>query len=133
VKITVDTNVLLRDSLHDDPRQARIAGMALRKAEEIVIPLTVFCEFVWVLRRGYKISAADVANAIEQLISTSNVVTNRPAVEAGLATLAAGGDFADGVIAFEGKQLGAGEFVSFDEKAVSILNSQGVQTRLLSK
>lgn len=132
MKITVDTNVLLRDSLHDDPRQARIAGMALRKAEEIVIPLTVFCEFVWVLRRGYKISAADVANAIEQLISTSNVVTNRPAVEAGLATLTAGGDFADGVVAFEGKQLGAEEFVSFDEKAVSLLKSQGIRTRLLS-
>jgi len=132
VKITVDTNVLLRDSLHDDPRQARIAGMALRKAEEIVIPLTVFCEFVWVLHRGYKISAADVANAIEQLISTSNVVTNRPAVEAGLATLTAGGDFADGVVAFEGKQLGAEEFVSFDEKAVSLLKSQGIRTRLLS-
>jgi predicted nucleic-acid-binding protein len=132
VKITVDTNVLLRDSLHDDPHQTRVAGMALRKAEEIVIPLTVFCEFVWVLRRGYKISAADIANAIEQLISTSNVVTNRPAVEAGLATLTAGGDFADGVVAFEGKQLGAEEFVSFDAKAVSLLKSQGIRTRLLS-
>jgi len=132
VKITVDTNVLLRDSLHDDPRQTRIAGMALRKAEEIIIPLTVFCEFVWVLRRGYKISPADVANAIEQLISTSNVVTNRPAVEAGLATLTAGGDFADGVIAYEGMWLGSEEFVSFDTRAVSLLRSQGIRTRLLA-
>jgi predicted nucleic-acid-binding protein len=132
VKITVDTNVLLRDSLHDDPRQTRIAGMALRKAEQIVIPLTVLCEFVWVLRRGYKISTTDVAHAIEQLIGASNVVTNRPAIEAGLATLTAGGDFADGVIAFEGKQLGAEEFVSFDEKAISLLKSQGLRTRLLS-
>lgn len=132
MKITVDTNVLLRDSLHDDPRQTRAAGTALRKAAEIVIPLTVFCEFVLVLRREYKISAADVAIAIKQLISASNVVANRPAVEAGLATLTAGGDFADGVVAFEGKQLGAEEFVSFDEKAVSLLQSQGIRSRLLS-
>ncbi len=36
-----------------------------------------------------------------------NVVVNRPAAEAGLALLDAGGDFADGVIAYEGSWLGA--------------------------
>jgi len=56
---------------------------------------------------------------------------NRPAVEAGLAMLDAGGDFADGVIAYEGKWLGADTFVSFDEKAVKMLMAQGVAARLL--
>jgi predicted nucleic-acid-binding protein len=41
---------------------------------------------------------------------------NRPAAEAGLALLDAGGDFADGVIAYEGSWLGADAFVSFDKK-----------------
>jgi len=49
-----------------------------------------------------------------------------------LSTLEAGGDFADGAVAQEGLQLGADEFVSFDKKAVSILQSQGKRARLLA-
>ena len=60
------------------------------------------------------------------------MAVNRPAVEAGLTALEAGGDFADGVIAYEGEWLGADEFVSFDSKAVSLLRSQGVPAHLLS-
>jgi hypothetical protein len=40
--------------------------------------------------------------AVRALLDTENVVMNRPAVEAGLAILGLGGDFADGVIAYEG-------------------------------
>jgi hypothetical protein len=57
---------------------------------------------------------------------------NRPAVEAGLAILNAGGDFADGLIAFEGRWLGGETFVSFDKKAVSLLAQQGQPARLLA-
>jgi predicted nucleic-acid-binding protein len=59
------------------------------------------------------------------------VEVDRPAVEAGLAMLDAGGDFADGVIAYEGRWLGAETFVSFDKKAVEMLAAQGVSARLL--
>jgi hypothetical protein len=48
-----------------------------------------------------------------------------------LATLDAGGDFADGVIAYEGRWLGAETFVSFDTKAVETLAAEGVPARLL--
>ena len=65
-------------------------------------------------------------------MDSSNVVVNQPAVEAGLALLDKGGDFADGVIAYEGEWLGADEFVSFDKKAVSLLKAQGKRARLLS-
>jgi predicted nucleic-acid-binding protein len=65
------------------------------------------------------------------LIRSVNVVMNRPAVEAGLSSLDAGGDCADGVIAYEGEWLGAEEFVSFDSKAVSLLQSQRSRARLL--
>jgi predicted nucleic-acid-binding protein len=59
-------------------------------------------------------------------------VVNRPAVEAGLAVLRAGGDFADGLIAYEGEWLGGEMFVSFDKKAVAVITKQGQQTKLLS-
>lgn len=53
---------------------------------------------------------------------------NRPAAEAGLALLAAGGDFADGILAFSGARLGAEVFVSFDRRAVKRLAALGVKT-----
>ncbi len=66
------------------------------------------------LRRGYKKSAPEISDAIRRLMKSANVVMNRPAIEVGLSVLDAGGDFADGVIAYEGEWLGAEEFVSFD-------------------
>src|SRR5271157_5185490 len=132
VKITADTNVLVRAAVQDDPDQARQAAKLLQQAELVAVPVTVLCEFVWVLRRGYKKSAPEISDAIRRLMKSANVAMDRPAIEEGLSVLDAGGDFADGVIAYEGEWLGAEEFVSFDSKAISILQSQGGRVRLLS-
>jgi len=132
MKITADTNVLVRAAVKDDIRQARRAAKVLQEAELVAVPIPVLCEFVWVLRRGYKKSVPDISDAIHRLMNGVNVVMNRPAVEAGLSVFDAGGDFADGIIAYEGDWLGAEEFVSFDSKAISILQSQGSRARLLS-
>jgi predicted nucleic-acid-binding protein len=132
MKVTADSNVLIRAAVQDDPHQARRAAKILAGADLIAVPVPVLCEFVWVLRRGYKKSAADVSVAIRRLMRTTNVAMNRPAVEAGLSALDAGGDFADGVIAYEGEWLGGEEFVSFDSKAVSLLQAHGSRARLLS-
>lgn len=133
MKLTADTNVLIRAAVQDDLHQARRAAKVLVEADLIAITVPVLCEFVWVLRRGYKKSASDVSDSIRRLMKSANVAMNRPAVEAGLSALDAGGDFADGVIAYEGEWLGADEFVSFDSKAVSLLQSQGSRARLLSQ
>lgn len=74
---------------------------------------------------------ASIAVAIRALAATEKVVMNRAAVEAGIAALDTGGDFADGVMAYEGNWLGAETFVSFDKKAVLLLARQGVMARLL--
>jgi predicted nucleic-acid-binding protein len=132
MRLTADTNVLIRAAVQDDAQQARRAVKVLTDSELVAVPIPVLCEFVWVLRRGYKKSASDVSDAIRLLMKSVNVATNRPAVEAGLSALDSGGDFADGVIAYEGQWLGADEFVSFDSKAVSVLQGLGVRTRLLS-
>lgn len=132
MKITADTNVLLRDALHDDPHQARLAAKTLQSAELVAIPISVLCEFVWVLRQGYKKPANEIAQSLRHLFDSTNVTTDFPAAEAGLRVLLAGGDFADGAIAYEGEWLGAGEFVSFDKKAVLLLQVQGKRARLLA-
>ena len=65
--------------------------------------------------------------AITQLCDAENVSVDRPLVAAGVVMMQAGGDFADGVIAHEGRMLGAEVFVSFDSNAVKLLTAQGVK------
>jgi len=132
VKITADTNLLVRAAVQDDPLQARQAARILQQAELVAVPVAALCEFVWVLRRGYKKTIPQISEAIRRLMNSANVVMNRPAIEAGLSVLEEGGDFADGVMAFEGEWLGAQEFVSFDSQAVSLLRRKGARARLLS-
>lgn len=131
MKVAVDTNVLVRAVVGDDLEQASIAAKVLTDAELIAIALPCLCEFVWVLLRVYSFQPSDAAAAIRALLAAANVEVNRPAVEAGLSVLEAGGDFADGVIAYEGHWLGGETFVSFDKKAVALLKKQGQSARLL--
>lgn len=131
VKVTVDTNVLIRAVVRDDERQAKAATALLRSAERVAVPLPCLCEFVWVLRRVYRLEPPDILAALDALLDADNVVVDRPAAEAGLAVFKAGGDLADGLIAQEGRSLGADTFVSFDRAAVDVLARQGQDTRLL--
>ena len=130
MKITPDTNVLVRVLVGDDAEQSKAAETILKKADVIAISIPALCELAWVLSRGYKTSAENIAASIRHLINASNAVVNRPVAEAGLALLDAGGDFADGVIAHEGYWLGAETFVSFDKKAVKLVEASGGLARL---
>lgn len=132
MKIGLDTNVLLRLVVGDDEAQQGTAAGALDAAELVAVGVHVLCEFAWVLDRSYGMARTDISAAIRSILRMRNVVANRPAVEAGLAVLDAGGDFADGVIAFDGRWLGGETFVSFDRKAVKLLESQGTAARLLT-
>jgi predicted nucleic-acid-binding protein len=131
VKITADTNVLVRAIMGDDKLQSAAAQEVLANAEAIALTIPALCELVWVLSRGYKIPGPEIAQTIRSLLNAANIEVNRPAAEAGLEILEAGGDFADGVIAFEGEWLGGDFFVSFDKKAVALLEKQGMSARLL--
>ena len=132
MKITADTNVLVRAITGDDEQESKVAQAELANADVVALALPALCELVWVLSQGYKIPSAEIAEAIRRLVNGGNVVVNRPAVEAGLALLDAGGDFADGIIAYEGSWLGAEVFISFDKKAVKLMEAQGESVRLLS-
>ncbi|SEM88672.1 type II toxin-antitoxin system VapC family toxin [Bradyrhizobium sp. OK095] len=130
MKITPDTNVLIRVLVGDNAEQSKAAEALLKKADVVAISISALCELVWVLSRGYKTSAVNIAASIRHLINASNAVVDRPAAEAGLALLDAGGDFADGVIAHEGNWLGADTFVSFDKKAVKLIAASSGLARL---
>ncbi|WP_413708943.1 type II toxin-antitoxin system VapC family toxin [Rhizobium sp. Rhizsp82] len=133
MKVIADTNVLARAVLQDDPQQGQAAAAMLERASLIAISLPTLCEFVWVLRRGAKLSKEDVALSIRDLLDAGTVSMNRTAVEAGLAVLEAGGDFADGVIAHDGAWLGGETFVSFDRKAVELVSLLGQPATLITQ
>lgn len=109
--LIADTNVLVRALVGDDQQQSALASAALRQA--------------------YGFADAEISGALRALIEADTVRLDRPAAEAGLALLEAGGDFADGVIAHEGQWLGGDVFVSFDRQAVALLKAQGIAADLL--
>lgn len=132
MRIAADTNVVARLLTRDDPVQCRLAAEALDAADTVVLTVPMLCELVWVLRRAYRMSAGETANALRGLMTRDNAVFDAATVEAGLRVLEAGGDFADGAIAFEGRRAGAQTFVTFDEQAVRLLSAQGEPAQLLA-
>jgi predicted nucleic-acid-binding protein len=130
VKYTVDTNVLVRSLTGDDARQAKAAEKALGDAEGLILTLPMLCELVWVLRGLYRYTVQELLSAIIALVESDNVITDADAVEAGLSMLRAGGDFADGVIAFDGGRHGADGFMSFDRDALKLLQARGVRVQI---
>jgi predicted nucleic-acid-binding protein len=130
VKI-IDTNVLLRASLNDDPEQSRIAQNLFANTDKLVIPTYALCEFVWVMLRTYKLSRSKITAAVIRLINSDKVICDDAAVAAGLQFFEFGGDFADGVIEFEGRRLGGETFVTFDKVAAQTVRSQGRSSVLL--
>ena len=73
MKVAVDTNVLVRAVVRDDPAQADVAAAVLTDAELIAVALPCLCEFVWVLLRVYGFQQADAASAIRALLAAANV------------------------------------------------------------
>ena len=131
MRIIADTNVLLRAALEDDPSQSLQAKRLLEESEQVIVSRHALCEFVWVLSRTYKLPKAEIVTAMSKLLNSGNVIADDAAVNAGFSAMNAGADFADGVIAYEGRWLGGETFVSFDKKAVAAMVEQGQRARLL--
>jgi predicted nucleic-acid-binding protein len=91
----VDTNVLARYYLHDDPAQARVAASIL-SAGDVFVPRTVVLELEWVLRSVAGQPAGKVLECLAHLIALSGVtVEDAEQVEAALRDSRLGIDFAD--------------------------------------
>ncbi|WP_438752694.1 type II toxin-antitoxin system VapC family toxin [Pararhizobium sp. O133] len=131
MKVIVDTNVLIRMFTRDHPVESPRAEELLRSSEAVISNQTL-CEMIWVLRRVYKFTAAELKQAVEYLLYVGPVVLDRGAVAHGLSFMKAGGDFADGIIAFEGRRLGGEVFATFDKRAAAILKKTDQAVLLLA-
>jgi predicted nucleic-acid-binding protein len=112
----LDTNVILRYLLRDDPAQAARADREIERGERFLIDGIVLCEVVWVLEAGYGLSRRDVAATLERLLATAQFEIE--AKDLALAALddfrGSTADFSDGLIGRRNRAAGAEETVTFD-------------------
>ena len=123
--IALDTNVVIRFLVQDDPDQAALAGQlisGLTADAPGYVCREVMVELVWVLERAYRYSRAEVAGALEGLLAASEIEIEA-ADDVGLALFRYRDDgfgFADLMIAAAARRVGAAELVTFDRKAARI-------------
>jgi predicted nucleic-acid-binding protein len=130
MRIIVDTNILVRFLMEKDGEQHKIAAHFMDKADEIIIPTHVVCELIWVLSSpgAYRLSSGEMYTALSEFLRREKLVTREDEIEAGMRFLEKGGDFADGVNEYTGRNMAHGRavFVSFDKKAVRLLTEHGL-------
>ena len=86
----LDTNVLVRILVEDDPHQLAAAKRLLRRAidagETLFVPVTVLLELEWVLRAAFGFGKARVTSTIANLLSTAELeFESEAAIEQALA------------------------------------------------
>jgi predicted nucleic-acid-binding protein len=112
--IAVDTNVVVRLLVADDPLQGQIATR-LFEENEVAIPHTVLLETEWVLRKTYRFTRARIAETLLGLLGIRNVVcARRDDVANAIGAMAVGCEFADALHAATADRR-AMAFATFDK------------------
>jgi predicted nucleic-acid-binding protein len=116
----VDTNVLVRFLVRDDPKQA-VRAASLIRSTQIWISKTVLLECEWVLRSLYGFQPATLAAALRALAGLQTVqLEDEPAVAKALEWFEKGLDLADALhLASAGS---AERFATFDQKLAARAN-----------
>jgi predicted nucleic acid-binding protein len=116
----LDTNILLRHILHDDPRLGSMATALIRRIENGELQArtsdTVVFETVYTLQRSYKLPRPEIADVIQSILELPAIVlpfkqNYRRVFELFLSTNVG---FADCYHAVQMQQLGLTEVLSFD-------------------
>jgi predicted nucleic-acid-binding protein len=120
--IGVDTNVLLRYLLDDDPRQSpKAAAFFEARSDEdpAFVSVVAIVEVVWNLKARERLSSDRVAAALRALLSAREIVVQAPDVvrRAIRDSEEHGTDIADAVIADLGIDADCHYTVTFDRKA----------------
>ncbi len=123
--IGLDTNVLVRFLVQDDPDQAAAATAlisGLTEAEPGFVCREVLVELVWVLERAYSLPRGDIARALDGLLEARELIVEaaeRVAIAADRFRRGGPG-FADQMIALAGQAAGCANTVTFDRKAAAL-------------
>lgn len=123
--IGLDTNVLVRYLTQDDPVQSALASAFIERelsaAEPGIVGHIVLCEVGWVLSRAYGYARAQVADALEALLTCREFHVESPdlAILALLDYRRGGADFSDYLLGRAHQRLGATHTATFDRKAAA--------------
>ena len=118
--IGLDTNVLCRYLLADDPAQTRKASKVIDKAAEsgtaCFVSKVALCELVWVLESCTTMDRAQIVSTLEDLLLSENLeIEERDLVRRAVDRFRSGkADFADYVIGESGTTAGCRSTVTFD-------------------
>jgi len=123
--IGLDTNVLVRFLVKDDPDQASAAVTliaALTEATPGFVCREVLVELVWVLERASGLPRTDIAKVLDGLLAARELVieTSERVAVAVDRYRKGGAGFADQMVALAGQGAGYVETASFDRKAAAL-------------
>jgi predicted nucleic-acid-binding protein len=118
----IDTNVLVRYLVKDDPAQAPLAVAvmnALTPAEPGWLGLAALAETVWVLSRTYRLNRDAIIAILAKLLASRDLVLEQRAlVQAAFLRFRSGkAQFADCLIAASARAAGCTRTVTFDRVA----------------
>jgi predicted nucleic-acid-binding protein len=132
--IGLDTNVLVRYFVGDDPVQATKARMIIEEeltaAEPGWINRVVLAELGWVLSRSYKRSDEEIADTVEWLLSVEQLRVEGPDIVSVAVDLCRRsiGDFADALIGATDREAGCRHTATFDRKATRLPEFELIET-----
>lgn len=120
--IGLDTNVLVRYFVQDDPAQASLATEVIESLTEQApgfIAQIVLVELSWVLRQRYKVDKAHIVEVLQGLVGMREIVIEQVEVVVRALRLYAGahGDLSDCLIECNGQAAGCEYTLTFDAKA----------------
>jgi predicted nucleic-acid-binding protein len=120
--IALDTNVLVRYMMQDDPKQSPRATRlieALTGEEPGFVPVVALVEVVWVLSGSYGLDRAQVSEALDGLLRSRELRLDRAdlVVQALRRFSAGGADFADCLIERIAANAGCTDTMTFDTGA----------------
>jgi predicted nucleic-acid-binding protein len=124
--IGLDTNVILRYLLQDDPKQTRqvnqIFERQLSESRPGFINLATILEIVWVLRSLLKQTPSQIATHLENLLTADSLeVQNEQQVfEAVFALKRGTGEFEDALIGALNSWSGCSHTLTFDQGAAKL-------------
>ena len=120
----IDTNVLVRYLVNDDPVQGKkAAGLfrSLTATNRGFISLVTIVETIWVLESVYAQETPMIIEAILKLVRSQRLVIQcAKEIEEALTIESYGADPADAIIAVLGKSFGCEKTVTFDKNAAKL-------------